>query len=353
MTLSIIIPVYNDPEGLTRLLQQLQDMAVFDQIIVSDDASDDASRDASRDTSDVTCRPADLGFDEAAMGVTYLLSPEQRGAGHARNQALAEVTSDHVIFFDSDDLLSPDFPRLIQSLSHGMDNMAFDFCIFRHIDSRSRADGGVPGPMVSDQLLWDALVAGQADGQAGDLADGQAGDLDSPRQLDPAEVATLAMVAAYPWNKIYRTGFLREHNIRCTEILVHNDIELHWSSFLRAERVFATTQLGCEHFVAENGTRLTNRRGGERLHVFEALTPLHAILHQTGNEVLFLVPLVRFYIRLFDWILQRLDAQYRESFHQKVSQFLLAQHSAATISFVAAQDPDLACQINAHIRRGW
>jgi hypothetical protein len=337
MTLSIIIPVYNDPEGLTRLLRQLQDMAVFDQIIVSDDAS--------RDTSDVTCRPADLGFDEAAMGVTYLRSPEQRGAGHARNQALAEVTSDHVMFFDSDDLLSPDFPGLVQSLSHGMQDMAFDFCIFRHIDSRSRADGGVPGPMESDQLLWDALVAGQADAQAGDL--------DSPRQLDPAEVATLAMVAAYPWNKIYRTGFLREHNIRCTEILVHNDIELHWSSFLRAERVFATTQLGCEHFVAENGTRLTNRRGGERLHVFEALAPLHAILTQTGNEVLFLVPMVRFYIRLFDWILQRLEAQYQESFHQKVSQFLLAQHSAATISFVAAQDPDLARQINAHIRRGW
>jgi glycosyltransferase involved in cell wall biosynthesis len=347
MTLSIIIPVYNDPEGLTRLLRQLQDMAVFDQIIVSDDASDDTSRDASDQASDITCRPADLGFDEEAMGVTYLLSPEQRGAGHARNQALAEVTSDHVLFFDSDDLLSPDFPGLIQSLSQSMQDMAFDFCIFRHIDSRSRsrADGGTPGPMVSDQLLWDALVAGQADGLAGDL--------DSPRQLDPAEVATLAMVAAYPWNKIYRTGFLREHNIRCTEILVHNDIELHWSSFLRAERVFATTQLGCEHFVAEDGTRLTNRRGRERLHVFEALTPLHGILHQTGKEVLFLLPLVRFYIRLFDWILQRLEVQYRESFHQKVSQFLLAQHSPATISFVAAQDLELARQINAHIRRGW
>jgi glycosyltransferase involved in cell wall biosynthesis len=337
MTLSIIIPVYQDPEGLTRLLRQLQDMAVFDQIIVSDDASDDACDQASRDTSDVTCRPADLGFDEVAMGVTYLLSPEQRGAGHARNQALAEVTSDHVMFFDSDDLLSLDFPGLVQSLSQSMQDMAFDFCIFRHIDSRSRADGGVPGPMVSDQLLWDALD----------------GDLDNPRQLDPAEVATLAMVAAYPWNKIYRTGFLREHNIRCTEILVHNDIELHWSSFLKAERVFATTQLGCEHFVAENGTRLTNRRGRERLHVFEALTPLHAILHQTGNEVLFLVPLVRFYIRLFDWILQRLEVQYSESFHQKASQFLLAQHSPATISFVAAQDPELARQINAHLRRGW
>lgn len=340
MTLSIIIPVHNDPEGLTRLLRQLRDMAVFDQIIVSDDASSTASDAASNQT----CRPADLGFDEGAMGVTYLRSPVQRGAGHARNQALAEVTSDHVIFFDSDDLLSPDFPALVQSLSQSMQDMAFDFCIFRHIDSRSRAEG-VPGPMASDQLLWDAL--------AGDQGSDLGGDLDNPRQLQAAEVATLAMVAAYPWNKIYRTGFLRDHNIRCTEIQVHNDIELHWSSFLKAERVFATTQLGCEHFVAENGARLTNRRGGERLDVFEALTPLHAILHQTGNEALFLVPLVRFYIRLFDWILQRLEAQYQESFHQKVSQFLLAQHSAATISFVAAQDPDLARQINAHIRRGW
>ena len=333
MTLSIIIPVHNDPEGLTRLLRQLQDMAVFEQIIVSDDASDVASG--------VSCRPAELGFDEGAMGVTYLRSDRQRGAGHARNQAMAAVTSDHVLFFDSDDLLSPDFPALIQSLSQSMQDRAFDFCIFRHIDSRSRADEGVPGPMESDQRLWDSLGS--------DLDS----DLDRPRLLESSEIATLAMVAAYPWNKIYRTGFLRDQNIRCTEIQVHNDIELHWSSFLKAERVFATTQLGCEHFVAENGTRLTNRRGRERLHVFEALEPLHGILSQTGHEVLFLLPLVRFYIRLFDWILQRLKAQYCESFHQKVSQFLLAQHSPATIRFIAAQDPDLAGQINAHIRRGW
>ncbi|MEQ3670366.1 glycosyltransferase [Pseudophaeobacter sp.] len=328
MILSIIIPVHNDPEGLTRLLRQLQDMAVFDQIIVSDDASD------------MACRPADLGFDEMAMGVTYLRSDQQRGAGHARNQALAEVTSDHVLFFDSDDLLSPEFPSLLQSLipspSQSLDDMAFDFCIFRHIDSRSRAEG-VLGPMDSDQRLWDAL----------------AGDQGGPRLLEATEVATLAMVAAYPWNKIYRTGFLRDQNIRCTEIQVHNDIELHWSSFLMAKRVLATRQLGCEHFVAENGVRLTNRRGRERLHVFDALEPLHGILTQTSNAPLFLVPLVRFYIHLFDWILQRLDAQYSESFHQKISQFLLAQHSPATISFVAAQDPDLARQINVHIRRGW
>jgi glycosyltransferase involved in cell wall biosynthesis len=259
MTLSIIIPVHNDPEGLTRLLRQLQDMAVFEQIIVSDDASD------------VSCCPAELGFDEAAMGVTYLRSDRQRGAGHARNQAMAAVTSDHVLFFDSDDLLSPGFPALIQSLSQSMQDRAFDFCIFRHIDSRSRADEGVPGPMESDQRLWDALGAYQADGQADGLGDSLEG---SPRLLEAAEVATLAMVAAYPWNKIYRTGFLRDQNIRCTEIQVHNDIELHWSSFLKAERVFATTQLGCEHFVAENGTRLTNRRGRERLHVFEALLNL-------------------------------------------------------------------------------
>ena len=222
MTLSLVIPVRNDPEGLTRLLAQVAELALFDAVLVCDDASDPP------------CRPADLGFDEAALGITYLRSEEQRGAGHARNMGLDAVQTDHVLFFDSDDLLAPPLVTLWQDLQ--TQAAPFDFCLFRHVDSRERALGR-PGPMEADQRLW------QGCGLLGE----------TPQEVGPDQAVQIVQIAAYPWNKIYRTGFLRDENIRCTEIPVHNDIELHWSGFLKARRILASGALCCEHFVGRAG----------------------------------------------------------------------------------------------------
>lgn len=322
MKLSLVIPVRNDPEGLTRLLDQIAGLALFDAVLVCDDASDPS------------CRPADLGFDEAALGITYLRSDSHRGAGHARNMGLDAVTTDHVMFFDSDDLLAPPLARLWQDLQ--AEQSPFDFCLFRHVDSRQRALGQ-PGPMQADQHLWQ---------DCGLLEE-------TPQAVGPAQAVQIAQIAAYPWNKIYRTAFLREQNIRCTEIPVHNDIELHWSSFLKGRRILASGALCCEHFVLEQGNRLTNRRGADRLEVFQALAPLHRVLRESGREPEFLLAMTGFYIRLFDWILGTLETQYHAAFFQRVSAFLLDHHDAASMGLIAARDPGLAHRINDHIRKGW
>lgn len=320
MSLSVVIPVRNDPDGLTRLLTQLTQLQVADRILVCDDASAPP------------CRPADLGFDETAAGISYLRSPEHCGAGHARNMGIAALQTDHVLFFDSDDLLCAALVDLLRDL----DGLEFDFCLFRHIDSRQRAAGDL-GPMVSDQALWQAAGLKTV----------------TPQQISADQAAQMAMIAAYPWNKIYRCGFLQEHNIRCTEIMVHNDVELHWSSFLKADRIYASTALCCEHFVQQGGGRLTNRRGHERLEVFQALTALHEVLRATAQEPRFLLPMTTFYLRLFDWIRQTLEDRYIADFQRRITGFLLANHNEATMGLIAARAPDQAQQITAHIRRGW
>ncbi|MDE4276394.1 glycosyltransferase family A protein [Phaeobacter gallaeciensis] len=322
MKLSLVIPVRNDSEGLTRLLAQVAELALFDAVLVCDDASDPP------------CRPADLGFDEAALGITYLRSEEQRGAGHARNMGLDAVQTDHVLFFDSDDLLAPPLVTLWQDLQ--TQAAPFDFCLFRHVDSRERALGR-RGPMEADQRLW------QGCGLLGEI----------PQEVGPDQAVQIVQIAAYPWNKIYRTGFLRDENIRCTEIPVHNDIELHWSGFLKARRILASGALCCEHFVAAQGNRLTNRRSADRLEVFRALAPLHRVLRESGREPEFLLAMTGFYTRLFDWILGTLEEQYHAEFFRRISAFLLAQHDDISMALIAARDPALAQRINDHIRRGW
>lgn len=320
MKLSAVIPVWNDPDGLTRLLTQLETRPIFSAILVYDDASD------------LACRPSELGFDEAAMGITYLRSDVRRGAGHARNRGLEAVETDHVLFFDSDDLLTEALEPLISELQ----DKEFDFCLFRHIDSRQRGRG-VLGPMDADQMLWERCGILQAE----------------PRLLDMRQMAQIVSIAAYPWNKIYRTDFLRDEDIRCTEIPVHNDIELHWASFVKAKRIYASAALCCEHFVEESSTQLTNQRGRARLEVFKALRSLHDMLHGRDQEQEYLLPMTGFYTRLFGWILETLEEKYHEAFYQAISAFLLESHSEATMALIANRDPALARQINTYIRQGW
>lgn len=130
----------------------------------------------------------------------------------------------------------------------------FDFCIFQHHDSRMARDR-LWGQMPFDQELW--VAAGLAQGELQPVANA-AGPL-------------LAQTANYPWNKIYRTQFLLEQNIRCSETLVHNDISLHWQSFLRAATILSSARTGITHFVHTGANRLTNRQDGARLRVFEPL----------------------------------------------------------------------------------
>ncbi len=162
----------------------------------------------------------------------------------------------------------------------------FDFCIFRHHDTRVLATGG-EGSYPKEEGLWKAVGAQEI-----------------PAVLTQDQAAKLCSLAAYPWNKIYRTDFLRANDIRCTELPVHNDLELHWTSFLAASTILCTSTIGATHFVMEDGTRLTNRRDEDRLRVFEAFDAVQARMSQIDpyRRISFLEPFMSFARNLMTWI---------------------------------------------------
>lgn len=320
MRLSLVIPVWNDPEGLVRLLRQTHEMACFAEIIVSDDASDPPCG------PQMAGLPAEVAADPRLV---WLRSEDQRGAGHARNRALDRVSGSHVLFFDSDDLFLPDFGRLVAALEAGAEPETdpFDFCLFCHVDSRVRATGRL-GPLIGDERYWKA-----------------AGATETPAPIGTATATQLCRIAAYPWNKIYRTGFLRDNAIRCTEIPVHNDVELHWMSFLKARRILVSSLLGCEHFVVDRGQRLTNRRGEERFAVFQALEAVQAELLRNPRMTDFAEPFAEFYTRLFGWIRDALTTDLRGDFAGLVRNFLLHRLPEPLFTLLALHHPALTARM--------
>ena len=301
---ALVIPVHNDAQRLARLLDMAQPMG-FAQIVVVDDGSD----------APVTVPP----------GVTLIRHDTARGPGAARTTGTVHVTTPYLIYLDSDDLPTSDLPPLLADLAH---QPAFDVCLFKHIDSHI-ANSGHWGQPEADEAHWRA--AGVAVGAL----------CRPPRAVWP----DLAQIAAYPWNKVYRTAFLRDHDIRCADTPVHQDITLHWLTFLHARTLLTSDRACVWHMIADGAGRLTNRRGPERLRVFETLVPVLA----ADPPPDMMVALVRFVLHLSDWIAMVIDPAHRAAFDAALGAWL-ARTIAPWHETIAARAPDLMAEIAARIR---
>lgn len=317
--LSLVIPVWNDYDNLNRLLDQISKFDIFFEVIISDDGSD---------------KPLDPNHLPAAAAladkIRWIRSDRRRGAGHARNIALEEVKGSHVIFFDSDDIFGCEFEKIVSAAkgfceSRSAGEHPFDFLIFRHDDSRFRNDGG--GSFQTEENYWR-----------------NAGIRSELTELTLDQSVELVRISAYPWNKIYRIDFLREKSIRCTETIVHNDIELHWISFIEANTILSTTMVGAIHFVSEDGVRLTNRKGYERLEVFRALEPpIKRILSRADlKHITYLIPFIKFSRDLLVWVGTNIDQKYRSDVANLAKVYYLKNLDRSAMLFISYTDMDLA-----------
>jgi GT2 family glycosyltransferase len=91
---SVCIPTRNRPDDVVQCVESIRASSIpVHEIIVSDDSSDDRTR---------------LAVAAACPGVVFLEGP-RRGLGPNRNNAVAAVSGDWVLFLDDDARLTPDF----------------------------------------------------------------------------------------------------------------------------------------------------------------------------------------------------------------------------------------------------
>lgn len=312
--LAIVIPVWNLPQDLADLLVQIEAMGIFSQVIIADDASEPA------------CDPKALGFPNglASAELIYLRSPVQKGAGHARNMGLKAVTTDNVLFFDADDRLCDELSRIWQQ--HLQAEMP-DFTIFRHSDTRVEDNDGRQGTFANEEAKWKKVLHNKA-----------------TNMLTPEERADLVLISAYPWNKIYRTDFLRENNITCSETPVHNDIRLHWLSFLRAQSVQASNLIGAQHVIADRKHHLTARKGEERLCLGDILEDVTHQIRQGHSHRLLMRRFIQFVDTVCRWNLDLVDLDLRPAFRDLAAEAYL-RFTSEEFRLFSVQQPERAARI--------
>ncbi len=318
MTLALVIPVCDDVSGARAVVAQAVNLGIFAQIILCDDASEVPL--AAENFDDIA------GLD--ALAFELLHTETRQGAGAARNLGLAQVCTSHLLFFDADDHLLPP----LADLWHRLQGQMFDFCVFKHLEQRN-SEMSPEGMFPEDEARWQAVGARQP-----------------LSRLEPEAAPALARVAAYPWNKIYRTDFLRDNDISCVETLVHNDIALHWLGFMRAQIILCADLRCCAHVICQGRDHLTNRRGSVRLQVFEAVSAVLAHIGETDHDWRF--AFTCFYLDLLGWARERVQGGVLAEFDTRALALLRDQIDQPLFVRINREDPFRARRITETLARG-
>lgn len=197
---SVVIPVYNVEQYLRQSLDCILGQTLTDfEVICVDDGSTDQS-------------PAILEEYAQKDERVTVLHQENQGAGAARNLGFSHATGTYAYFFDADDLCSPELleKTVNRAEETEADIVAFDFVRFQE-------DGAVEKRVgIHDDWLPPET------------------EVFSYRNC-PDRI--MSIINQTPWNKLFLTAFLQEHQLKYEEISSSNDITFSAVSAASAKRI--------------------------------------------------------------------------------------------------------------------
>lgn len=114
LTVSVLIPVYNERHTIEKVIERVRDCGVKTQIVLVDDCSQDGTR-------DILKRIAGTEKD-----LTIRFHEVNRGKGAAIRTALAEATGEVCIIQDADMEYDPvEYPRLLAPIEAGVADVVY------------------------------------------------------------------------------------------------------------------------------------------------------------------------------------------------------------------------------------
>lgn len=227
VTLSIIVPVHNMEAHLESCLDSLlrQTLPSMEFICV-----DDGSVDKSPEIL--------LRFQQADPRVMVLRNEGSKGAGKARNIGMAVASGTYIGFVDADDVVAPEmFERLYRATVRNETDIAA--CFPRCFDDRTN----VSVPVYYFEQAMQKL-----------------GSTPAESMYSAAELITLLpYIPVVPWNKIYRTGFLRDCKACFAEGMMHEDFLFYFQAMLHASGMTLIREKWYGYRVNRNNSLSTSR----------------------------------------------------------------------------------------------
>ncbi len=197
---SVVVPMYNSAKYLVECMDSILNQTYANiQIICVDDGSTDSTKEIVE------------GYMRNDSRIEYVYQHHQT-AGAARNRGLDCVRGEYVVFLDSDDFFSED---LISELYCKAQETNADIvvCGSTQFDNETRLYEELPHSLDMNLIP---------------------GGVFSCRDIPDA---IFQLTAGWAWDKIYRTEFVREKNIRFQDIKIANDELFVDIAYAEAERI--------------------------------------------------------------------------------------------------------------------
>ena len=296
---SVIIPVFNAEKNLRQCLDSVLCQTERSiEVICIDDGSTDGSLGILNDYSSVDSR-------------VVVLRQENRGGGSARNLGIDAARGKYLSFLDADDFFDKD---LVKSATDALDASGADIAVYRSWVFREE-----------DQSVYDAGWTYRAD-----LIPSKS--VFTYRDMPDAIFNAFANV---PWNKMFRSSFVQEKQIRFQQIQRTNDLLFVCSALVLARGIVAIDRhLAYYRMGNVSSCQATNDRAP--LAFYEAFLALKSFLLELGLFDLLQTSFVR---HALDGIVANLNSQnslegFRAIFQLRAdfeSQFGIRKHADAIL----------------------
>ena len=242
---SIVMPTYNVAEYLPDTLGGLTNQTFTDfEIIFVDDGSDDETVSILQDFA-------------AKDGRAMVLQQAHQYAGAARNLGMQHARGKYILFLDGDDFF---LPQMLEKSVEKAEQTGADICVFRanRIDHVTREISGMSWSMRINKCPQEKVFSIQTNAKH-----------------------IFEFTTAAPWNKLYRSDFVRKYGLTFQETRQSNDIAFICTSLALASKICVIDEdLQTHRFNNKKSLQGTNDKRPECF--YEALQELENRLIKYG-----------------------------------------------------------------------
>lgn len=242
--ISIVVPVYNCEKYLEECLESLCSQTYKNlEIICVDDGSTDSSVDLLKSIAEKDSR-------------VKILSQKNAGAGAARNYGLSVAQGKYIYFFDADDIAINNLLELAYNRARETDAdiVAFNGYTFTNDDISTKKIK----PGYNKNVLGDSSCVFSYQ--------------DYPENI-------MSIVNVVPWNKLIRTDFIKENNIRFEEISSTNDITFSAVCAATAKKIALVDKQLMYYRLGHSGTISSTKSKNLK----NVVTAVESVISQVSN----------------------------------------------------------------------